>query len=127
MPNVAASAYIDPVAVVIGDVAVGEHSSLWPMVVARGDVNRIVVGSHTNIQDGTVMQVTHDGGYTRGGNPLQVGSYVTCGHKAILLACTIGDYCLIGMGAIVMDGAVLQPKVMLAAEALVTPGKELEG
>ncbi|MGQ0656936.1 MAG: gamma carbonic anhydrase family protein [Chromatiales bacterium] len=125
-PAVAATAYIDPAAVVIGDVTVGAHSSLWPMVVARGDVNTIVIGEYTNIQDGTVMHVTHDGKFTPGGQSLRVGNRVTIGHKAILHACTIGDLCLIGMAATVMDGAVLHPSVMLGAGSLVPPGKELE-
>lgn len=126
-PMIAATAYVDPAAVVIGDVTVGEHSSLWPMAVARGDVNRIVVGTHTNIQDGAVLHATHDGPYTPGGFVLTVGNHVTVGHRVILHACAIGDYCLIGMAATVMDGAVLQPRVMLGAGALVPPGKTLEG
>ncbi len=126
-PLIAASAYIDPAAVVIGEVTIGAHSSLWPMAVARGDVNAIAIGEYTNIQDGTVMHVSHDGRYTPGGQPLRVGSHVTVGHQATLHACTIGDRCLIGMAATVMDGAVLHPRVMLAAGSLVPPGRELEG
>src|SRR3972149_5828248 len=103
MPRIAESAYIDPAAVVIGDVTIGEHSSLWPMVVTRGDVNKIVIGDYTNIQDGTVMHVTHDSKFTPGGYPLTVDNRVTVGHKTILHACTVGNLCLIGMAATVMD------------------------
>ena len=127
MPRIAESAYIDPAAVVIGDVTIGEHSSLWPMVVTRGDVNKIVIGDYTNIQDGTVMHVTHDSKFTPGGYPLTVDNRVTVGHKTILHACTVGNLCLIGMAATVMDGAVLQPEVVLGAGSLVPSGKELAG
>jgi len=126
-PVVAPTAYVDPAAVVIGDVAIGEHSSLWPMAVVRGDVNRIVIGSHTSIQDGAVLHATHDGPYTPGGYVLTVGNHVTVGHRAILHACTVGDYCLIGMASTIMDGAVLEPRVMLGAGALVPAGRHLQG
>lgn len=126
-PAIAASAYVDDSAVVIGDVTIGEDSSLWPQVVARGDVNIITIGSRTNIQDGSVLHVTHDGKYTPGGYALTVGDNVTVGHRVILHACTIGDLCLIGMASTIMDGAVLEPKVMLGAGSLVPGGKQLEG
>ena len=125
-PTIHASAYIDESAVVIGDVTVGEDSSLWPMVVARGDVNAITIGHHTNIQDGSVLHVTHDFYQAPGGIALTVGNYVTVGHKAILHACAIGDYCLIGMGAIVMDNARLPDRMVIGAGSLVPPGKQLE-
>ncbi len=126
-PVIAASAYIDEMALVIGDVTIGEHSSLWPMVVARGDVNRIVIGAYTNIQDGSVLHVTHDGPFLPGGYPLTLGDRVTVGHQAILHACRVEDECLIGMRATVMDGAVLMPRVVLAAGSLVPGGKVLDG
>jgi carbonic anhydrase/acetyltransferase-like protein (isoleucine patch superfamily) len=126
-PRIAATAYVDEAAVVIGDVTVGEHSSLWPTVVARGDVNGIRIGDHTNIQDGSILHVTHDGKFSPGGFALTIGNYVTAGHRVILHACTVGDLCLIGMAATVMDGAVLGPKLILAAGSLVSAGKELEG
>ena len=125
-PVIHDSAYIDETAVVIGDVTLGEDSSLWPMVVARGDVNSITIGHHTNIQDGSVLHVTHDFPLVPGGIPLVIGNYVTVGHKAILHACHIGDYCLIGMGAIVMDNARLPGRLVVGAGALVPPGKQLE-
>lgn len=126
-PRIAASAYIDASAVVIGDVTIGEHTSLWPTVVARGDVNAIVIGDYTNIQDGAVLHGTHDGEFTPGGYSVTIGNRVTVGHKAVVHACKVGDLCLIGMAATIMDGAVLQPRLILGAGSLVPPGKELEG
>lgn len=125
-PRIAASAWIDPCACVIGDVDIGERVSVWPMAVVRADVNHISIGEDTNIQDAAVLHATHDGPYTPGGIPLKLGRGVTVGHKAVLHACDIGDYCLIGIAAVVMDGATLGHKVMLGAGALVPPGKKLE-
>jgi carbonic anhydrase/acetyltransferase-like protein (isoleucine patch superfamily) len=125
-PKIAASAFIDEMAVVIGDVEIGEDVSVWPASVIRGDVNSIRIGAKTNIQDGSVLHVTHDSEYAPGGYPLLIGEGVTVGHKVILHACTIGDYCLVGMGSTVLDGAVLEDKVMLGANSLVSPGKVLE-
>lgn len=126
-PAIAATAYIDPQAVVIGDVAIGEDSSLWPMAVARGDVNAIRIGEGSNVQDGTVLHVTHDHEGAPGGHPLELGDAVTVGHNVTLHGCRVGERCLIGMGAVVLDGAVLEPEVLLAAGSLVPPGKTLEG
>ncbi len=124
-PKIGDSTYIDDSAVVIGDVTLGNNVSVWPNVVIRGDVESIRIGNDTNIQDGSVLHVTHYGKFTDRGYPLVIGDGVTVGHKAILHACTVGDYCLIGMGAIVMDDAVLEDYVMLGAGALVPPGKKL--
>lgn len=124
-PIVGESVYVDPDATVIGQVALGDDVSVWPQAVLRGDVNTITIGARSNIQDGSVCHVTHDGPYTPGGQPLVVGEDVTVGHGAILHACTIGDRCLIGMGAIVLDGAVIESDIMVAAGALVSPGKHL--
>ena len=110
----------------VGDIETGDDVSIWPFVAARGDVHHIRIGHRSNIQDGTVLHVTHDGPYSPGGLPLIIGNDVTVGHKALLHACTIGDRCLIGMGAIVMDGAVLENDVLLAAGAVVTPRKRLK-
>lgn len=126
-PTVPDSAYVDPSAVVIGDVMLGEETSLWPMVVARGDVNFIRIGARSNIQDGSVLHVTHEQGKPPGGHPLVVGDEVTVGHRVTLHGCTVGDRCLIGMGSIVLDGAVLEPNVLLGAGSLVPPGKVLGG
>jgi carbonic anhydrase/acetyltransferase-like protein (isoleucine patch superfamily) len=126
-PRIATSAFVDPTALVIGDVEIGADASVWPMSVVRGDVNRIIVGPRTNIQDGSVLHVTHDSYYQPGGFALQVGAEVTVGHRVILHGCEVGNRCLIGMGAVVMDGARLQPEVVLGAGSLVPPGKLLEG
>ena len=126
-PTIHDTAYVDETALLIGDVTVGEDSSIWPMTVVRGDVQKITIGKRTNIQDACVLHVTHDGEYTPGGYPLTIGDGVTAGHRATLHACTIGNYCLIGMSATIMDGAVLGDKLIIAAGALVPTGKKLEG
>lgn len=122
-PRIGANAYVDPGAVVIGDVEIGEDASFWPGAVARGDVHYIRIGARTNVQDGAVLHVTHDGPYSPGGLPLVIGADVTVGHGAILHACTIGDACLIGMHATVLDGAVVRRHAIVGAGALVAPGK----
>jgi len=126
-PRIAPGVYVDDTALVLGDVTIGEHASIWPMCVVRGDVNAITIGARSNIQDGSVLHVTHDSEFAPGGFPLVIGADVTVGHKAVLHACTVGNLCLVGMGATVLDGAVLRDKVMLGAGSLVAPGKELEG
>ena len=122
-PEVSPTAYIDPAAHVIGHVAVGHDSSIWPCAVARGDVHYVRIGARTNIQDGAVLHVTHDGEYTPGGFPLIIGDDVTVGHGAIVHACTVKDACLIGMNATVLDGAVVSKHAMVGAGAVVSPGK----
>lgn len=126
-PDIAESAYVDESAVVTGNVTIGGDSSIWPMASLRGDINLIRVGARSNIQDGSVLHVTHDSEYAPGGLPLVVGNDVTVGHNVILHACTIEDECLIGMGAIVLDGAVVQHGAMVGAGSLVPPNKVLEG
>lgn len=126
-PNIAAKVFVDDTALVIGDVTLGEDASIWPMCVLRGDVNRIQVGGRTNIQDGSVLHVTHPHKTIPGGFALTIGDNVTVGHKVILHGCHVHDNCLIGMGSTVMDGAVIQPYVILGAGSLVSPGKVLEG
>ncbi len=109
VPTLGARAYVDPAACVIGDVHLGEDASVWPGCVVRGDVNHIRIGARTNVQDGTIVHVTHEGPYTRpGGWPTLIGDDVTIGHGAIIHACTIGNAVLIGMGATVLDGAVVR-------------------
>ena len=126
-PAIDPSAWVDPTALVIGDVAIGRDSSVWPMSVVRGDVQRVLIGAASNIQDGAVLHVSHDGPYLPGGRALEIGDGVTVGHQAVLHACTVGDHCLIGIGARVLDGAVLEPYILLGAGTLVPPGKRLEG
>ncbi len=121
------SVYIDPSAQVIGRTTVGSDSSIWPLVAVRGDVNYIVIGERTNIQDNSVLHVARPTEKVEQGYPLLIGDEVTVGHGAILHACTVGDRCLVGMGATVLDGAVLEDEVLLAAGSLVPPGKRLEG
>ncbi len=126
-PRIGKNVFIDPMAVVIGDVSIGDDSSLWPFVVARGDVHNITIGQRTNIQDGSVLHVTQDNQFNPGGHALTIGNHITIGHKAVLHACTIEDYALVGMGAIILDGAVIQERTMVAAGSVVSPGKILEG
>lgn len=115
--------FIAPEAHVSGAVEIGSDVSIWPMAVARGDVNRIAIGARSSVQDGCVLHVTHESEWQPEGGPLRIGEDVTVGHAAVLHACTIGDRCLVGMGAIVLDGAVLEPDSMVAAGAVVPPGK----
>lgn len=125
-PTLGARVYIDPSAVVIGRVSIGDDSSIWPTAVVRGDVHSIEIGARTSIQDGSVLHVTHDGPYAPGGRALIVGSDVTVGHRVTLHACTIGNTCLIGMGSIILDNVVTEDFVMIGAGSIVTPGKRLE-
>lgn len=127
VPKIADSTYVDPAAVVIGDVVIGEDSSVWPMVAIRGDVNYIRIGERTNIQDGCVLHVTHKGPMAPEGYPLSIGNDVTVGHNVVLHACTVEDECLIGMGSVVLDGAVIRKGAIIGAGSVVSPGKELEG
>ncbi len=124
LPSVGARVYVDPDATVIGDVALGDDVSIWPGTVVRGDVNFIHIGARTNIQDGTVVHVSHDGPHAKlGGFATVIGQDVTIGHKAIIHACRIEDAVLIGMGAIVLDGALIKKHGFVGAGALIAPGK----
>jgi carbonic anhydrase/acetyltransferase-like protein (isoleucine patch superfamily) len=124
-PRLAGGVFIHDSAQVIGDVTLGEDCSVWPGAVLRGDVHRIVLGRGTNFQDLALGHVTHKSPENPDGSPLIVGEFVTVGHSAILHGCTIGDECLIGMGSIVLDNAVLENRVLLGAGSLVPPGKIL--
>lgn len=125
-PHIAVSALVDETALLIGDVEIGADASVWPMCVVRGDIHRIRIGARTNLQDATVIHVTHDSRFCPGGQPTLIGNDVTVGHRAILHACSIEDLSLIGMGTTVMDGAVVQSRVMVGANSLVPPNKVLE-
>ncbi|WP_410016716.1 gamma carbonic anhydrase family protein [Sodalis sp. C49] len=117
---------IDPSSVVIGEITLADDVSIWPLVAMRGDVNNIIIGARTNIQDGTVLHVTHRSEHNPAGNPLVIGEDVTVGHKAMLHGCTIGNRVLVGMGSILLDGVVVEDDVMIGAGSLVSPGKRLE-
>ena len=125
LPKLGERVMVDPTAVVMGDVSLGDDVSVWPHAAMRGDVQVIRIGARTNIQDGTVLHVTHDGPYNPGGFPLHIGDDVTIGHRALLHGCTVGDRVLVGMGAVIMDNVIVEDEVMIAAGALVTPGKRL--
>lgn len=125
-PTVGEGCYIHPAATVIGEVTLGDNVSIWPGVVIRGDVNRIVVGNNTNIQDLSMLHVTHRRPEDPEGAPVIIGNNVTVGHSVVLHGCTIGDECLIGIGTIILDRAVIEPQVMIGAGSLVSPGKVLK-
>ena len=124
LPSLGQRVYLDPMAVVAGDVVLGDDVSIWPFTVIRGDVNFVRIGARSNIQDGTVIHVSHDGPHAKlGGFATVIGQDVTIGHKAIIHACRIGDAVLVGMGAIVLDGAVVEKHAFIGAGALVPPGR----
>jgi carbonic anhydrase/acetyltransferase-like protein (isoleucine patch superfamily) len=124
-PALGERVYIDDSALVIGQVTLGDDVSVWPYAVIRGDINRIAIGAGSNIQDGSVLHVVHDGPYAAGGLPLIIGNDVTVGHKVMLHGARIGHRCLVGMASVVLDGAVLDDEVMVAAGSVVPPGKHL--
>jgi len=125
-PVIGARVYLHPSAQVIGDVTLGDDSSVWCNTVLRGDVNRIVVGRGSNVQDLTMGHVSHKTAEKPEGSPLIIGDYVTVGHSVILHGCTIGNQCLIGMGSIILDDAVIPDLVLIGAGSMVTQGKVLE-
>ena len=117
-PKLGKGAYLARTAVVIGDVTLGAHSSVWYGAVLRGDINRIVVGHHSNIQDNAVLHLADDFSCI-------LGNWVTVGHGAIVHACKVGDECLVGMGAVILDGAVIGRQSIIGAKALVTQGAKI--
>jgi carbonic anhydrase/acetyltransferase-like protein (isoleucine patch superfamily) len=125
-PSLGERVYVHASAQVIGSVRIGADSSVWCNAVLRGDVNDIVIGCCSNIQDLTMGHVSHRSTSKPQGSPLVIGDYVTIGHSVILHGCRIGDECLIGMGTIVMDDVVVPSRVMIGAGSLVSPGKTLE-
>ncbi len=125
-PKLGERVFVDPSAVVLGDVELGDDVSVWPLTVIRGDMHRIRVGARTSLQDGSVLHITHAGPYSPDGFPLLIGDDVTVGHQAMLHGCTIGSRVLVGMGAMIMDGAVVEDEVIVGAGSLVPPGKVLE-
>lgn len=125
-PRLGLNIYVDESAVLIGDVTLGDDVSFWPMAIARGDVAAIEIGSRTNIQDGCLIHGTHQGRYSPEGFSVRIGMGVTVGHHAVIHGCTIGDHSLVGTASVVMDGAVVEDRVMIGAGSLVPPGKRLE-
>lgn len=117
-PNIPSSCFIAHSADLIGNVTLGDNTNIWYNCVLRGDENEIIIGDNTNIQDGTVVHISRD-------NKTEIGNYVTIGHKAIIHACKIGNYSLIGMGAIVLDGSEVGDYTLIGAGSLVPPGKKV--
>jgi carbonic anhydrase/acetyltransferase-like protein (isoleucine patch superfamily) len=125
-PTLGRGAWIDPFAVVIGDVVLGEDASVWPLVLIRGDVNHIRIGARSNIQDGSIVHVSRPYPGNDAGWPTILGDDVVIGHKVALHGCTIADRVLVGIGAIVLDGVQVASDVIIGAGSVVTPGKQLE-
>lgn len=125
-PQFGDKVYVDPTAVVIGDVQIGADSSVWPYAIIRGDMHRIRIGARTSIQDGSVLHITHASDFNPAGHPLIIGDDVTVGHSVNLHGCTIGSRVLVGIGSTVLDGAIVEDEVVIGAATLVPPGKRLE-
>ncbi len=125
-PKIAKSAYIDEQAVVIGDVTIGDRTSVWPMAVIRGDINTITIGARCSLQDGVVIHVNHAGPFNPEGDTVTIGDDVTVGHRAVLHGCEIQGRSLIGISACIMDRVVIEPDVFVGACSLVTPGTILK-
>jgi carbonic anhydrase/acetyltransferase-like protein (isoleucine patch superfamily) len=125
-PTIGLRTYIDTSSVLIGDITIGDDSSIWPLVAARGDVNSIIIGQRSNIQDGSILHVTHKNEENPKGAPLLIGDDVTIGHKVMLHGCEIQHRVLIGMGSIVLDNAIIESDVMIGAGSLVPPNKTLK-
>ncbi|AAS60522.1 gamma carbonic anhydrase family protein [Yersinia pestis subsp. microtus bv. Altaica] len=124
-PTLGKRVMIDRSSVIIGNVILGDDVSVWPLVAIRGDVNQVIIGARSNIQDGSVLHVTHQSEHNPEGYPLIIGEDVTIGHKAMLHGCTIGNRVLVGMGSILLDGTIIEDDVMIGAGSLITPGKRL--
>ncbi|HBF08081.1 MAG TPA: gamma carbonic anhydrase family protein [Gammaproteobacteria bacterium] len=124
-PQLGERVFVAPMAYINGDITIGDDSSVWPGVVIRGDMHWVKIGSRTSVQDGSVLHTTHKGQFSNG-HPLSIGDQVTIGHMVCLHGCTIGNKVLVGIGAKVLDGAVVEDKVVIAAGSLVPPGKRLE-
>ena len=125
-PTLGKNVYVDGSARIVGDVVLEDDASIWPLVAARGDVNKIRIGARSNIQDGSVLHVTRKSEKNPNGFPLIIGEDVTVGHKCMLHGCQLGNRILVGMGAIVMDGVVVEDDVFIGAGTLVPPNKRLE-
>ncbi|MFA5370458.1 MAG: gamma carbonic anhydrase family protein [Sideroxydans sp.] len=126
VPVIGKRVYLHPSCQVIGNVKIADDASIWCNTVLRGDVNRIEIGHGSNVQDLTMCHVSHRTEEKPDGSPLIIGEYVTVGHAVVLHGCRIGNECLIGMGSIIMDDAVIPDRVMIGAGSLVSPGKTLD-
>jgi carbonic anhydrase/acetyltransferase-like protein (isoleucine patch superfamily) len=125
-PKLGRDVFVHSSATIIGDVEIDDEASIWPGVVIRGDVNSIRIGARSNVQDGSILHVTHKSARNPAGAALIIGRDVTIGHAVILHGCRIHDECLIGMGSLVMDNAILEPRVLLGAGSLVPEDRVLE-
>ena len=125
-PQLGERVFVDPDATVIGDVTLGDDCSVWPRAVIRGDMHAIHIGARVSVQDNAVLHITHDSRFNPGGFALAIGNDVTLAHQAMLHGCTLGNRVMVGMQAIIMDGAVVEDDVIVAAGSLVGPGKRLE-
>ncbi|WP_404400774.1 gamma carbonic anhydrase family protein [Idiomarina seosinensis] len=125
-PVIGERVYLDNSSVIVGDVRIGDDSSIWPMVAARGDVNSITIGSRSNIQDGCILHVTRRSSQNPEGHPLIIGDNVTVGHHCMLHGCKLGHRILVGMSAVIMDDVIVEDEVIIGAGSLVPPGKRLE-
>ncbi|MBH0033022.1 MULTISPECIES: gamma carbonic anhydrase family protein [unclassified Pseudoalteromonas] len=125
-PSFNSSVYIDESSVLVGDITLGDNSSVWPLVAARGDVNYIRIGKRSNIQDGSVLHLSRATKSNPDGYPLIIGDDVTVGHKVMLHGCILGNRILVGMGAIILDNVVVEDDVMIGGGSLVPPNKRLE-
>jgi carbonic anhydrase/acetyltransferase-like protein (isoleucine patch superfamily) len=125
-PQLGARVFIDPTAVVIGQVVIGDDASIWPYAVIRGDMHFIRIGARTSIQDASILHITHAGPFNPEGFPLVIGEDVTVGHSVTLHGCTIGNRVLVGIGSILLDGVVVEDDVVIGAGTLVPPGKRLQ-
>lgn len=125
-PKLGQRVWIDDTASLIGDIEIGDDSSVWPLVSIRGDMHRIRIGARTSIQDNSCLHITHASEFNPEGHPLIIGNDVTIGHMVMLHGCTIGDKVLVGMSSTILDGAVIEDHVVIGAGSLVPPGKKLE-
>jgi len=125
-PQLGQRVWVDDSAVLIGDIELGDDSSVWPLVSIRGDIHQIRIGARTNIQDNSCLHITHASEFNPEGHPLIIGDDVTIGHMVMLHGCTIGNHVLVGMSSTILDGAVIEDQVLIGAGSLVPPGKRLE-
>ena len=124
-PKLGQRVWVDDSAVIIGDVEIGEDSSVWPLVSIRGDMHKIRIGARTSIQDNSCLHITHASEFNPKGHPLEIGDDVTVGHMVMLHGCKIGNHVLVGMSSTILDGAVVEDNVLIGAGSLVPPGKRL--